>query len=320
MLQSAKRLLKVRTLKTAFRKNNTLIFTLAPAITLIILVSAYPLIYGIYLAFTDTATTIAGKWPMGDFVGFKNFMRLYDELMNPIGGFRTALMNTVLWTVINVSLQLISGISLALLMNSQLKGKAIFRALVIVPWAVPGFISILAWRHLFSESYGFINQLLISTGANPMRWTTDPILAWVTINIVNTWLAYPFMMTVTLGALQSVPKDLYEQAMMDRANSWQVFRYVVFPFIKPAVTVATILTTITTFQQYGVVWLITGGGPTRPDGTLATEMLVTYGYRRIYVFGEYGYAASFSLFLSIIIIATAILSIKYTGLLKEIRR
>lgn len=300
--------------------NKALIFALAPAIILIILVNAYPIGYGIYLAFTDTATTVTGKWPMGDFVGLKNFARLYNEFIDPLGGFRDALLNTVLWTVVNVGLQLITGMALALLMNSRLRGRPIFRALIIVPWAVPGFISILAWKNLFSESYGFINQLLKATGVNPMLWTSNPNLAWVTINIVNTWLAYPFIMTVTLGALQTVPKDLYEQATIDRANSWQVFRHIVFPFIKPALTIATLLTTITTFQQYGVVWLITGGGPTRPNGTLATEMLVTYGYRRISVFGEYGYAASFSLFLAIVVIAIAILTIKYSGLLKEIRK
>jgi len=311
---------KVQKGKSLIKRNVALILLLAPALALIILVNTYPLIYGIYLAFTDTATTVTGKWPLGEFVGPNNFARLYDDLINPLGGFRDALSNTILFTIVNVSLQLISGVPIALLMNSRLRGRVIYRTLIIIPWAVPGYVSILAWRNLFSESYGFINQFLIAIGIQPMRWLTDPNLAWVTINTVNTWLAYPFIMTVTLGALQSIPKDLYEQAMIDGANSWQAFRYVVFPFIRPALTVATILTTITTFQQYGVVWLMTGGGPTRPDGTLATETLVTYGYRRIYVFGEYGYAASFLLFLSIIIIAVTILSIRYTGLLREVRR
>lgn len=306
------------------RRYRAPILFLLPAFTVLALVSFYPMIFGFYMAFTNMSTT-KGKWISWDFIGLENFARLARELGNPNMGLSRALFNTVAFTAVNVALQVVTGVAYAFMLNARsLPAKRLWRTLMIVPWAVPGYISIMSWYFLFQYSYGYINQLLLNLGQSRIDWlgqTLDTFWPWVSINLTNTWLAYPFIMTVTLAALQTVPQDLVDAAKVDGAASWQIFRNVVLPHISKPLIVATVLTTITTFQQFGVVWLLTGGGPAivAPGiGTVyTTELLMTYGFRAIWQYGDYGYGAAYALFLTALIVPPSIYAMRKLGIVGE---
>ncbi|MEM2245051.1 MAG: sugar ABC transporter permease [Thermofilum sp.] len=301
----------------SIRKYRAPLLFLLPAFALLAVVSIYPLAFGVYMAFTNISTT-KGKWLSWDFVGLENFARIARELASPDSNLFRALVNTVVFTVVNVTLQVVTGVAYAFMLNARsLPLKRLWRTLMIVPWAVPGYISIMAWLFLYQYSYGYVNQLLLNLGLPRVDWlgqTLDTFWPWVSINLTNTWLAYPFIMTVTLAALQSVPPELVDAAKVDGASTWGVFRAVVFPHILPPLTVATVLTTITTFQQFGVVWLLTGGGPAivvPGVGTLyTTELLMTYGFRTIWQYGDYGYGAAYSLLIAALVVPASIYAMK----------
>ncbi|MHB9301617.1 carbohydrate ABC transporter permease [Thermofilum pendens] len=303
---------------SSVKKYSAPILFLLPALVVLAMVSFYPLVFGFYMAFTDMSTT-KGKWISWDFVGLENFRRIVEELLTPELGLGRALLNTVFFTVVNVALQVLVGVAFAFMLNSdKLLWRRFWQAVFIVPWAVPGYISIMAWFFLYQYSYGYFNQILMNLGLERIDWLgqrLDTFWPWVSINATNVWLAYPFIMTVTLAALQTLPRDLLDAAKVDGAGGWQTFRYVVLPHIKPPLTIATVLTTITTFQQFGVVWLLTGGGPqifVKAIGTTiyVTDLLMTYGYRTIWQFGDYGYGAAFSIFLALLVVPASIYAMK----------
>jgi arabinogalactan oligomer/maltooligosaccharide transport system permease protein len=162
--------------------------------------------------------------------------------------------------------------------------------LLIVPWAIPNYITALIWKGMFHRQYGAVSALLKALHLQPISWFTHFSTAFVANLITNTWLGFPFMMVVTLGALQSIPSDLYEAAEVDGASKWAQFRHITLPLLRPALMPAIILGSVWTFNMFNVIYLVSGG---EPGGT--TDILVSEAYRWAFQRNEqYGFAAAYS--------------------------
>ncbi|MBC7264940.1 MAG: sugar ABC transporter permease [Chloroflexi bacterium] len=281
---------------------------LAPALFIMAAILGYPLLYNLGLAFTNRSLRHYYEYK---FVGLANFVQLLNSRE-----FYAVLSRTSLFTVFNVVLQIGVGLGLAVLLTSKrLRAPAIYRSLMIVPWVIPVYISVLVWRSMFLTDFGLINQFLSSLGLNGLPWLTSGELALGAIHIVQLWLAYPFVMTVSLGALQSVPPELYEAAMIDGAGTWSRFRLITWPLIRPAMLFIALLTGNTTFQLFIVVWFLTRGGPAGK-----TDLVMTWGYKTAFVAHQYGYQAAFMTVISIIVMIIATVIIRQGGLLRGMER
>ncbi|MFT4703001.1 MAG: arabinogalactan oligomer/maltooligosaccharide transport system permease protein [Bradymonadia bacterium] len=225
------------------------------------------------------------------FVGFANFVRiLFDpDVTNP-RNFYFTLVVTVMWTVLNVTFHVAIGLWLALLLRDPwVKLKGLYRVLLIVPWAVPNYITALIWRGMFNVEFGAINALLDVFGVERVDWFSQFATAFSANLITNTWLGFPFMMVVSLGALQSIPRDLEDAAAIDGANRWQQFRHVTLPLLRPTLVPAVILGSVWTFNMFNIIYLVSGG---EPDSS--SDILITEAYRWAFERQErYGYAAAY---------------------------
>lgn len=274
---------------------------IAPAMVGMVLLIFVPFFMGVYLAFLDNS---------GRFVGLANFWDILFPSETSDTNFYFTLGVTVLWTVLNVGLHVLIGLALALVLSdARLRGRAVYRVLLIVPWAVPNYITALIWKWIFNTQYGPANAFLALLGFDPVDWLGRSFWTNFTANLVtNTWLGFPFMMVISLGALQSIPAELYEAARMDGAGRWASFRHVTLPLLKPALFPAVILGTIWTFNMFNVVYLVSGGAPDNQ-----TNILITEAYRAFRVLKNYGLAAAYSLIIFVILAA-------YTALTNRVTR
>lgn len=246
-----------------------------------------------------------GRW---SFVGFANFFDILSAkgyaLFEPLS-FWYALAVTVLWTAVNLAIHVILGVTLALLLDQPLgKLRAVWRVLLVVPWAVPSYITALVWKGMFHKQYGAINGLLEACGVGGIAWFSEFGTAFFANVCANAWLGFPFMMVVTLGALQSIPKDLYEAADVDGAGFFQKLRHVTVPLLKPALVPAILLGTVWTFNQFNVVYLVSSG---EPDN--ATDILISEAYRWAFARQEqYGYAAAYAALIFVLLFGWSRLS------------
>jgi arabinogalactan oligomer/maltooligosaccharide transport system permease protein len=269
---------------------------LAPAaISMFVLVAA-PFLIGLVLGFYDHHH---GEW---SFVGLDNFGEILSGGGRPLDdplNFWFILGVTVLWTVANVALHVTIGVALALVLSKKwLRGRGIFRMLLILPWAVPNYITALIWKGMFTGEYGAINSLLNAAGLDSVSWFSSWASAFAANVATNTWLGFPFMMVVALGALETIPRELYEAASVDGASAWQRFRHITLPHLRPALGPAVALGSIWTFNMFNVIFLVSGGAP---GGS--TNILVTDAYRWAFERGErYGMAAAYATIIFLILL------------------
>jgi arabinogalactan oligomer / maltooligosaccharide transport system permease protein len=182
------------------------------------------------------------------------------------------------------------GLLLALVLNTKgLALRPIYRVVLILPWAMPNYITALIWKGMFHRQFGVVNQLLAIFGAEPLSWFDRPFTSYLTALATNGWLSFPFMMVVSLGALQSIPADLYEAARVDGASRWQQFTAITLPSLKPALVPAVILSVVWTFNMFNIIYLVTAG---EPGGS--TEILITQAYKFAFQRYQYGYAAAYA--------------------------
>ncbi len=268
---------------------------IGPAMFGVFLLVFFPFVYGFLIGFTNYGLSDFGGNLIEYFGNLENYslwnfvdiLKIID--FNDPHNFYYTLIHTILWTVINVVLHVSIGVGLALVLNNpQLKGRTIFRILLILPWAIPSYITALIWRGMFHKQFGAVNGFLELFGIEPISWFTQVHTAFLANLATNVWLGFPFMMIIALGALQSIPKELYEASSIDGSSRWQSFWNVTFPLLKPAMIPAVILGTIWTFNQFNVIYLVSGGGP---DG--ATELLITDAYKIAFEQYRYGYAAAY---------------------------
>jgi arabinogalactan oligomer/maltooligosaccharide transport system permease protein len=195
------------------------------------------------------------------------------------------------------------------LLNGPVRGKTLIRTLLVLPWAMPAYISALTWRGMFNYEYGAINLILKQWFHLPaVPWLSDPTWAFVAPILTNIWLGFPFMMVVALGGLTSIPPDLYEAAELDGASAWQQFTNVTLPSLMPVLIPAVMLGTIWTFNNTLIVWLISNGG--QPADS--THILVTYIYKVAFTYSRYSYAAAFSVVVFLLLLGFVLQIMRHT--------
>ncbi|MEU3543906.1 carbohydrate ABC transporter permease [Streptomyces paromomycinus] len=261
----------------------------APVVLVIGVIIGYPLVRGLYLSLTDAnEANVERHIGMNHipatyrFTGLENYTEILgdDVFWGRLGW-------TVLWTVACVGLTFTIGLTLANLLNRTLRGRTFYRLALILPWAIPAFVSVFTWRLLYNEKNGLLNKVLAGGGIDAVPWLNDPTWAKLSVIAVNVWLGVPFMLVALLGGLQSIPGELYEAAEMDGAGAWQRFRNITLPGLRGVSSTVILLSTIWTFNMFPVIYLLTRGGPGD-----ATEILVTYAYRLSFVDSPRDFAGS----------------------------
>ena len=300
--------------KTDLKKAVTPYLYLVPAFLVMAIITFYPLVYQIIISFTDFQTKDLLKGLASENlnqVGLQNYIDILTGGL-PVQNFDffRVLIYNLWWAVTNVLIHVPTGIVIAVLLNTPgLWLKKIYRSLYILPIVVPPLVVATVWRNIFDEQYGAMNQFLTNAAMffghlDPVRirWLEDftpPIpwllpggpltLAYYAMMIANFWLGWPFMTLVATGALQSIPKDLYEAASIDGATGYQQFRNITVPLLRPAMMPATIYGFTLSFNLFNFVYFMTGGGPAR-----STEILVTFAYDLVRNLRLFGAAAAFS--------------------------
>lgn len=272
---------------------------LAPVIVVMAVIVLYPLIASVWSSFTDLSRSNSATVfkPASDrFIGLDNYVTILasEEFRGRMGW-------TVIWTAVNVFFHFTFGLGLALLLNQRFRGRTVYRLILMLPWAVPAFISAVSWRYIFNGEYGVLNLFLAGVGIEGPNWLSDPFWAYVAPIIVNVWLGVPFMMVALLGGMQSIPADLYEAARVDGASRRQQFWNVTVPQLRSVSVAVTMLGVIWTFNLFVVIFLTTGGGP---GGR--TDILVTESFN-LFQAGQYAQAATYSvLILSLLLVFVTI--------------
>lgn len=251
-------------------------------------------------------------------VGLK-FTSAFSTLMET-GDFLFVVFRTIVFVVLRVPITFVVGLVLALILNSPyLPGKTFFRVVLFLPWAASSVAILVAlvWQFIFREQ-GVINQLLLALfNIKGPIWLNNPISAFAAILLADIYFSYPFFMVAILGALQSIPVDMYEAAEIDGASWWQQLMSITLPLIRPAVLPATVLTSISAFQMFGTAFAITGGGPpTAANRPGATEFVMVYAYRQIFQLQNYGNATAFAVIIFIMLFAVTLWSLRFTRITK----
>ena len=289
-----------RTVETVV-ENRTAYAYIAPAMVGMVVLVFFPFFYGITLSFTDSNLYNTGQSLTDIWVGLRNYAEILGDfsiakrasdgsiVFNYLNFYYT-LFFTVVWTVTNVTIGVTVGLVLALILNVQgLALRPVYRVLLILPWAMPNYITALIWKGMFHQQFGVVNHLIRMFGGQGLAWYDTPVSSFFTVLATNGWLSFPFMMVVSLGALTSIPAELYEAARVDGASRWQQFTAITLPSLKPALVPAIILSVVWTFNQFNVIFLVTEGEPSN-----STEILITQAYKYAFQRYRYGYAAAYS--------------------------
>lgn len=275
---------------------------LAPAFTGLALLLVYPFVFEVYLSFHDLKLTTIMMWKNTGklpFVWFDQYVKVFTTSPLSEVSFWALLGRTFLWTFTNVFFHVAGGFALALLLNNSIRFKGAYRTLLVIPWAMPQVVAVLAMRGEFHATNGFVNivlgklaaafPFLASLGVGPVQWLSDyPLL---TCTLINVWLGIPFMMVVILGGLQSISSSYYDAADIDGASYFQKLRFITLPLIKPVLMPAVTLGTVWTFNNINVIYLVTG----QAGGTEQADILVSALYKAAFTYNRYSYSAAFAL-------------------------
>lgn len=298
------------------RQSLTAAAYLMPALIGILMVNVLPIFYNMYMSLTNRngpARFAEGKYRV---VGFDNYIRLLSQ-----SDFYIVLGKTLLYATLCVTLFFTVGLAFALILNHPaIRGRAIWRTLMILPWAVPTWVTALIWKFLFHGQYGPINQILRLTGLPAPDWLLNGTSAFVAITVVNLWMSYPFFMLILLGGLQSIPTDMYEAASIDGASWWRQLWSITLPLLRPVALPAVILSAIAQFQMFNTVWLMTKGGPVQRVGQPgATELLLIWAYNQGFQGAQrFGLVSAFAIVVFIILLAITALYIRVTNATKGV--
>lgn len=267
-----------------------------PSLLLILLIVIFPIIYTGYISLTNMSVY---HWNDYELIGFENYK---DALLVLDNGFITALFLTVLWTIVNMILQLVIAFLMASLLNlKRLRLRNVYKTILIFPWAMPGYVSILLWKTgMYNSQFGLLNQWLSKLGLEPVRWLGSNTLAFISCTVVNLWLALPFMITIIDGALQSIEKSFYESAIMDGATWLERTRYITVPMIRPIILPSVVITTFTTFKQFDVIYLLTQQVGAKTGANIHTILI--YAYEKAFVANNYGYSSAISMIIFVLLI------------------
>ena len=291
---------------------------LLPALISIIIFTIIPIVYTVVIAFTDYTMYSQGHI---NFVGFANFIEVltgpFKEVFLPVFGWN------IIFAVVSTAGTFFLGLIVAMAVNNpNIKEKSVYRAILIIPWALPATVAILSWQGLLNGSYGAINNLLLNLHliSNPIPWLTDPTWARVALIIVNIWLGFPYMMNVCLGALGAIPDSYYEAADVDGASKWLQFRKITLPSLAQISYPLLISSFAFNFNNFGSAFLITKGGPPRMATQFAgyTDILASVNYKLSTQFGRFEIASAISIIIFLILGTISYYQMKLSGQFEEV--
>lgn len=273
-----------------------------PALLLILIVIVFPIAYTGWISLTNMNLY---HWTDYEVIGLGNYAR---ALFKFDSGFLSALATTLVWTALNMAVQIGLGFLIALGLNAPgLRLKRVYKTLLMVPWAVPAYISILLWRvGMFNTEFGILNKFLTLLGFDKVDFLASNGIAFVSCMALNLWMALPFMISTIDGALQSVDGSLYESATLDGAGFWGRIWAITVPAIRPIIAPAAVMTTFITFKQFDIIYLLTQQRGYMTGATLNT--VITYAHQNAFASNNYGLSSAVSMLLFAIIILFSILT------------
>jgi ABC-type sugar transport system permease subunit len=275
---------------------------LLPSLLAILVIGAFPLGWTLWESFH--LHDLRMPWLGRPFIGAANYLEAATDPR-----FWGAFAHTAGFTLVSVGLELILGLGLALAMHRIRAGRGLFRAAVLLPWAMPTVVSAMMWRFMFEGHTGVVNASLVGLGMlhTSPEWLLDPVAAWVPVVLADVWKHTPFVALLLLAGLQGIDPELYQAARIDGASAWGQFRYITLPLLRPAILVTLIFRSLDAFRVFDLIYALTGGGP----GS-STESLGLYTFNALLQNLRFGYGSA----LSVIAFAlTFLLALAYIRLL-----
>lgn len=267
-----------------------------PALVMLSFVTIYPILYVFYLSLHRRLLI----FDISRFVGIENYLFLFKD-----DRFWNALKNTVYFTSLSVSLELLLGLAIAMLLNRPFRFKGVARALVLIPWAIPTVVSARMWEWIYNTDFGILNYLI---GAK-INWLGSPFWAINAAVFMDVWKTTPFVAILLMAGLQVIPQELYHAARVDGAGSWAIFRRITLPLLRPVILVVLIFRTLDAFRVFDAVYVLTGGGPAN-----TTETLSIYAYKVLFQTLQFGYGSTLSV---VVFLCTGAISVFYIRLLSR---
>ena len=271
---------------------------LIPAFAVILAVLVYPILYSFIMSLSHV--NIAKR--SLEFSGVKNYASLFSDTY-----FSGAIVRTVVFTVVSVFIEMFLGVGMALVLNERFRGRGFLRGVMILPWALPSVVNAVMWKWIYDGNYGALNALLTQTGIISAYkvWLGSMTSAFMSMLFANVWKETPYVVLLTIAALSTIDKTLYESARVDGAGPFRSFFSITIPVIRPVLIILIITKSIWAIQTFDLVYILTSGGPAG-----STELIAYYIYKTTFKFNNFGYAAAMSYFLSIVTLIMALVYIK----------
>jgi len=275
---------------------------LLPSFLFIGVFSLYPIIESFRLSFYRMILTM--PWLGAKFVGWENYR---DLATDPVA--RGSFVTSLLFVAVTTPIEVLVGLAMALVLNESFRGRGWLRAIVLIPWAVPTVVSSQMWRFIFNDRYGLFNYLIFGS-ATQNYWAplAEPGLALMAVMLADIWKTSSFAGLILLAGLQGIPGELYEAAAIDGATTWQKFRHVTLPLLRPALLLALLFRTIDALKVFDLVFVMTQGGPAD-----TTNILQFYGYKKIFAEGMIGYGSAIAVAVFAISLLLSILYLRVSG-------
>jgi multiple sugar transport system permease protein len=265
-----------------------------PSIVFLLAIEFYPLGVGLLEAFKYHNRV--QPWAT-QYNGWDNFVKAFNDHT-----VRIALRTSFVMVLGIVGLSYLLGLIAGVLLNQDIRLRGLYRALILIPWVIPPVVSLISWQWMLNDQFGIINRLLMRMGIideyEPILWLADPDLALLSIIVVGSWTRFPFMMITVLAALSAIPDDVREASALDGATAFQTFRHIVFPMILPVSVIATLLQAIWVFNDFGLPFVLTGGGPAN-----ATTPLILLAYKEAFQRFNIGYGTSLAVISMVLMLA-----------------
>jgi arabinogalactan oligomer/maltooligosaccharide transport system permease protein len=292
---------------------------ISPGMIMLFIATIFPLIFSVLLAFTSYDLYHSPPAKLIEWVGFQNFrdiMTLSTWRMTFIKVFSW----TVIWTISSTVSIFALGLFLAVVLNhKKIKGRNILRTILMIPWAIPAFVSMLIWRGLLNYNFGQVNKLLAIIGIDKIPWLEDIMWARISVLLVNLWLSFPFVMALCSGVLQSIPESLYEAAEVDGASVVQKFTGITLPLVLRQIAPLMIMQFAFQFNNFGIIYLLNNGNPPQfgYQGAGGTDILISWVYKLTMDKLKWNYAAAISILIFIVVAGFSIYQFRRTNSFKE---
>jgi len=295
---------------------------IAPSLLVAFFVIVIPLAFGIALAFTNYNLYHCPPAGRFDWIGLENFRRL----LKPGSLWKDQLDMVLVWNIVyallGTVLAFLCGLALSLMLeNRHIRFKGAFRTILMLPWAVPATVSIMVFFGLFNTTFGPINEILKNIGLKAVPWFQDRTWARVSVVLTHVWISTPFNLSVISAALQSIPEEIYEAATVDGASPWQSFSKITFPLLMSVVAPILVLTLAGNFNNFGIIYLLTGGGPAvaGSKGAGATDILMTWVYDLGFQQLQWSIASALAVLVFIFVVVFSLINFRLSGVLRQLR-